>query len=175
MQALFISPVAAPLLLRDYTRTHELRAGNARGILAESATPPSEESGLTRKPTIDAISAVSRKTFRDHEIRYGLIRRPSLETTNANRGAQLRLQQEPHPILSRIFTNVSVLTVCSVLIGVTIMALFLGETTALHTLGMVPASFLSGVLCFVLALSSFLAETFLATRVLQFGKHLRRE
>lgn len=69
----------------------------------------------------------------------------------------------------------ALLTVCSVLIGVTIMALFLGETTALHTLGMVPASFLSGVLCFVLALSSFLAETFLATRVLQFGKHLRRE
>jgi len=69
----------------------------------------------------------------------------------------------------------ALLTVCSVLIGVTVMALFLGETTALHTLGMVPASFLSGVLCFVLALSSFLAETFLATRVLQFGKHLPRE
>jgi hypothetical protein len=69
----------------------------------------------------------------------------------------------------------ALLTVCSMLIGVTIMALFLGETTALHTLGMVPASFLSGVLGFVLALICFLAETLLATRVLHFGKHIPRE
>ena len=69
----------------------------------------------------------------------------------------------------------ALLTACAVLIGVTVMALFVGETTALHVLGMVPVIFLSGVLCFVLALICFLGETFLATRVLQFGKHWTRE
>ena len=64
---------------------------------------------------------------------------------------------------------VGLLTLSAVLIGATVMALFLGETSATHTERMVPWSFLGGVICFVLALLCFLTETLLATHTLKFG------
>jgi hypothetical protein len=68
----------------------------------------------------------------------------------------------------------ALLTLCAVLIGATVMALFLGETTALHATRLVSICFLSGIICFILALLSFLAETVLASETLKFGRHLPR-
>ena len=65
---------------------------------------------------------------------------------------------------------IALLTFGAILIGLTIVALFLGETTALQILRLATVSFLSGVVCFLLALLCFLTETLLATRMLQFGK-----
>lgn len=61
------------------------------------------------------------------------------------------------------------LTFCAMLIGVTIILLFLGETSELPILKIATICFLSGVVCFLLALVCFLAETLLATRLLKFG------
>jgi hypothetical protein len=58
----------------------------------------------------------------------------------------------------------------ALLIGVTIMVLFLGETTSLEFLRLSTLSFLSGVICFLLALLCFLAETLLASRILKFAR-----
>jgi Protein of unknown function (DUF2721) len=62
----------------------------------------------------------------------------------------------------------ALLTLCAMLIGTTIILLFLGETSELPTPKIATVSFLSGVVCFLLALVCFLAETLLATRLLQF-------
>lgn len=64
---------------------------------------------------------------------------------------------------------IALLTFCAILIGLTIVALFLGETTDLQILRIATVCFLSGVICFLLALVCFLAETLLATRVLKFS------
>jgi MFS family permease len=66
--------------------------------------------------------------------------------------------------------SVALLTLSATLIGATVMALFLGETTLPHSEQLVPWSFLGGVICFVLALLCFLVETLLASHVLDF-KH----
>lgn len=66
--------------------------------------------------------------------------------------------------------SIALLTFCAILIGLTIVALFIGETTELQIFKLATISFLSGVVCFVLALLGFLAETVLATRVLKFGR-----
>ena len=66
--------------------------------------------------------------------------------------------------------SIALLTFCAILIGLTIVALFLSETTELQIFRLAPVSFLSGVVCFVLALLGFLTETLLATRVLRFGR-----
>lgn len=71
-----------------------------------------------------------------------------------------------------VSVSMALLTVCSLLIGTTIMALFLGETTQLNTLRLVPLSFLGGVSFFLLALLGFLIETLLAMHVLKFGRNL---
>jgi hypothetical protein len=65
---------------------------------------------------------------------------------------------------------IALLTFCAILIGLTIMALFLGETTQMQILRLATISFLSGVTCFLLALLCFLTETLLATRMLKFGQ-----
>jgi hypothetical protein len=62
----------------------------------------------------------------------------------------------------------ALLTFCAMLIGTTIILLFLGETSELPTLKIATVCFLSGVVFFLLALVCFLAETLLATRLLQF-------
>ena len=67
------------------------------------------------------------------------------------------------------------LTLCSMFIGVTIMALFLGETTQLQIQRLVPLSFIAGVIFFLLALTGFLAETLLAMHVLRFGRNLKAD
>ena len=53
---------------------------------------------------------------------------------------------------------IALLTTCAFLIGLTIIFLFLGETTG----------FLAGVVCFLAALLCFLVETLIATRLLNF-------
>ena len=64
---------------------------------------------------------------------------------------------------------IALLTLCAILIGVTILVLFVGETTTVRLGATAIACFLSGVLCFLLALLCFLGETFMATRLLTFG------
>lgn len=64
----------------------------------------------------------------------------------------------------------ALLTFCAMLIGVTIILLFLGETAELPTLKIATISFLAGVVFFLAALVCFLAETLLATRLLRFAK-----
>jgi hypothetical protein len=66
--------------------------------------------------------------------------------------------------------SVGLLTLSATLIAGTVMALFLGEASTTKTGPVVPWTFLFGVLCFVLALLCFLAETLLATHVLSFGE-----
>jgi hypothetical protein len=66
--------------------------------------------------------------------------------------------------------SIALLTFCAILIGLTIMALFLGETTELQIPRIATLCFLSGVSCFLLALLCFFAETLLATRILRFGR-----
>jgi hypothetical protein len=63
---------------------------------------------------------------------------------------------------------IALLTSCAFLIGVTIIVLFLGETSAMKISGWAIGSFLLGVAAFLAALLCFLAETFLATRLLDF-------
>jgi hypothetical protein len=63
---------------------------------------------------------------------------------------------------------IALLTLCAFLIGLTIIVLFLGETTAFEASRLAVGGFLSGVVSFLLALLCFLAETIIATRLLNF-------
>ena len=63
---------------------------------------------------------------------------------------------------------IALLTTCAILIGITIIVLFLGETTAFQVNKFAIGSFLLGVVCFLMALVCFLAETVIATRLLNF-------
>jgi hypothetical protein len=65
-------------------------------------------------------------------------------------------------------TTIGLLTLCAFSIGLTIMLLFLGETTVFRIEQYAIYGFLAGVLCFMAALGLFFAETMLATRVLNF-------
>ncbi|HOZ66734.1 MAG TPA: DUF2721 domain-containing protein [Burkholderiaceae bacterium] len=65
---------------------------------------------------------------------------------------------------------IALLILCAILIGVTIVILFLGETTQLEFLRLATISFLAGVSFFLIALICFLTETILATRILKFAK-----
>ncbi|HEX7889790.1 MAG TPA: DUF2721 domain-containing protein [Ramlibacter sp.] len=67
--------------------------------------------------------------------------------------------------------SIALLTSCAFLIGLTIIVLFLGETGGIKISGWAIGSFLLGVACFLAALLCFLAETFLATRLLDFQVH----
>ena len=64
----------------------------------------------------------------------------------------------------------ALLTFCAMLIGITIILLFLGETSELPILKIATVCFLSGVVSFLLALVCFLVETLLATRLLRFAQ-----
>ena len=68
---------------------------------------------------------------------------------------------------------IALLTTCAFLIGITIILLFLGETTEVRIDRFAIGGFLAGVACFLLALLCFLAETVIATRLLNFSM-LRR-
>lgn len=63
---------------------------------------------------------------------------------------------------------IALLTTCAFLIGLTILLLFIGETTAFQSARWAVAGFMTGVVCFLLALLCFLAETVIATRLLDF-------
>jgi Protein of unknown function (DUF2721) len=63
---------------------------------------------------------------------------------------------------------IALLTTCAFLIGLTIIFLFLGETTGFQSAHWAVGGFLAGVGCFLLALLCFLAETVIATRLLNF-------
>ena len=65
------------------------------------------------------------------------------------------------------------MTVCGVLIGPTVIALFLGEKSLPLFERLVPWIFLCAVMAFVLALLLFHAETWLATHVPRFGSRIR--
>jgi len=68
---------------------------------------------------------------------------------------------------------IALLTSCAILIGLTIIVLFLGETATFQISRWAIGSFLCGVVAFLLALVCFLAETFLATHTLDFKVHRR--
>jgi len=70
-------------------------------------------------------------------------------------------------------SSIASLTLCAFLIGLTILLLFLGETTDFQSNRGAIVSFLGGVLCFMLALGCFLAETLLSTQILNFGRRQR--
>lgn len=63
---------------------------------------------------------------------------------------------------------IALLTLCAFLIGLTIILLFLGETTEFQSSRFAVAGFLSGVVSFLLALVCFLTETVIAARLLNF-------
>ncbi len=63
---------------------------------------------------------------------------------------------------------IALLTTCAFMIGLTIIVLFVGETTAFQTSRLAVGSFLTGVVCFLLALLIFLTETIIASRLLNF-------
>ncbi len=65
---------------------------------------------------------------------------------------------------------IALLTFGAIFIGITIVALFVGETTDLNLWLVSTLAFLSGVGCFVLALLCFLTETMLSTHLLRFKK-----
>ena len=60
------------------------------------------------------------------------------------------------------------LTLCALLIGLTIIVLFLGQTLGLEAASLGIFCFLSGVVSFLLSLLCFMWETVLATRMLYF-------
>lgn len=64
---------------------------------------------------------------------------------------------------------IALLTFCGIMIGLTIMALFLGETAEINVFRLASILFLLGVTLFLLALLCFFVETVMATRILQFG------
>ena len=66
--------------------------------------------------------------------------------------------------------SIALLTFCAMLIGMTIILLFLGETSEIPTPKIATICFLLGVVCFLSALVCFLAETLMATRLLKFAK-----
>jgi hypothetical protein len=64
--------------------------------------------------------------------------------------------------------GIALLTLCAFLIGLTIIVLFVGETTDFQISRWAIGGFLAGVVCFLMALLCFLIETFIATRLLNF-------
>jgi hypothetical protein len=66
------------------------------------------------------------------------------------------------------------LTLCSFLIGLTIIVLFVGETTGFQISRWAVGGFLAGVVSFLLALLCFLIETVIATRLLNFDMTVKR-
>ncbi|MCB1977891.1 MAG: DUF2721 domain-containing protein [Burkholderiaceae bacterium] len=68
---------------------------------------------------------------------------------------------------------IGLLTLCGFLIGLTILFLFLGQTTEFDSPSWAVGSFLAGVMSFLLALVLFFVETVAATRILIFGRRPR--
>lgn len=64
--------------------------------------------------------------------------------------------------------GIALLTLCAFLIGLTIIVLFVGETTDYQISRWAVGGFMAGVASFLMALLCFLAETIIATRLLNF-------
>lgn len=67
---------------------------------------------------------------------------------------------------------IGLLTLCAFMVGLTIIVLFLGETTAFAGLRLAIGCFLISVIGFLLALGCFMAETLISTDVLNFKRKL---
>jgi len=96
-----------------------------------------------------------------------------LETGTVEAAKAKRLYAELQQLRQRgrlVNGCIALLTLCSMMIGFTIILLFLGEISELRSLKIASVSFLGGVLAFLLALLCFLAETLQATHVLKFAK-----
>ena len=96
-----------------------------------------------------------------------------LETGTVEAAKAKRLYAELQQLRQRgrlVNGCIALLTLCSMMIGFTIILLFLGEISELRSLKIASVSFLAGVLAFLLALLCFLAETLQATHVLEFAK-----
>ncbi|MES2413654.1 MAG: DUF2721 domain-containing protein [Pseudomonadota bacterium] len=96
-----------------------------------------------------------------------------LETGEVAHAKATRMYRELHELGQRgwlVNGCLALLTLCAMLIGSTIILLFLGETSELPTLKIATICFLSGVISFLLALVCFLGETLLATRLLRFAQ-----
>ena len=96
-----------------------------------------------------------------------------LETGGVDQPKAMKMYAELMELRQRgwlVNSCIALLTFCAMLIGFTIILLFLGETAELPILKIATISFLSGVVCFLSALVCFLAETLLATRLLKFAE-----
>ncbi len=96
-----------------------------------------------------------------------------LEIGVAERLKALKIYAELQQLRYRgwlVNSSIALLTFCALLIGSTIILLFLGETSDLPFLKIATICFLAGVVCFLSALVCFLAETLLATRLLKFAQ-----
>jgi hypothetical protein len=104
------------------------------------------------------------------------------------RNVETRIKQGAHPAedadgyteLAELRTrgllansSIALLTACAFLIGLTIVVLFLGETIDFPGLRISIFTFVGGVVCFLSALICFMVETFIATRLLNFGRKKR--
>lgn len=96
-----------------------------------------------------------------------------LETGTIEKVRQAKMYGELRQLRRRgwlVNSCLALLTFCAILIGTTIVLLFLGETSELPIFKIATVCFLSGVACFLLALVCFLAETMLATQLLNFAE-----
>lgn len=101
-----------------------------------------------------------------------------LETGNVDAARATRIYAELNRLRRRgwlVNGCLALLTFCAILIGSTIVLLFLGQTSEMPIFKMATVCFLSGVICFLLALLCFLAETLLSTHLLRFAELPWRE
>lgn len=69
--------------------------------------------------------------------------------------------------------SIGLLTLCAILVCITIAALFVEEISTIRSSRVVPGFFLAGLACFAAALGCFLYEVMLATAALRFGRRLQ--
>ena len=68
--------------------------------------------------------------------------------------------------------SLAFLALCALLLCITAGALFVTEVQHVQTSFLIPASFLGGLLCFIVAVLFFLAEVWMSTYSFRFGKEL---
>lgn len=94
-----------------------------------------------------------------------------------DRVAQTRAVQELQLLRRRgwlVTLSIGFLTLCGLLIGTTVLFLFLGETTGFSGQSWALGSFMIGLLAFLIALLLFFVETAMATQTLDFGHSLEQ-
>lgn len=96
-----------------------------------------------------------------------------LETGTLEASRAVKIYAELRRLRSRgwlVNGCLALLTFCAILIGSTIVLLFLGQTSEMPIFKIATVCFLSGVICFLLALVCFLTETLLSTHLLKFAE-----